>query len=132
MSLRFRRPTPAPCRPRAAAPLLAACALLAGCAGGTPWGATPQNWPQVPLPRLEQIPAHVEAGTTAGSLRLAERVQAALATQPALAGVQVEGLEGGLVVLSGALSSAAERAQAVQTARQVVGVREVVDRMSAP
>ena len=131
MPLRHLAPT-ARVRFGAAASLLAAALLTTGCAGGTPWGATPQNWPQVTLPRVEEIPAHVDAGTTAGSQRLAERVRAALAAQPTLAGVRVEGLEGGLIVLSGALPSPADRPLAVQTARQVVGVRDVVDRMTAP
>lgn len=115
---------------------LTACAcgatvLLAGCTGGTPWGATPQN---IRLPRIENIPATMEAGTTAGAQRLAERVRAALNAEPRLAGstLQVEGFEGGVIILSGAPPSAAERELAVQTARQIPGVRDVVDRMSAP
>ncbi|QTD44766.1 BON domain-containing protein [Ottowia testudinis] len=107
-----------------------AALLVTGCTGGTPWGATPQNLPQVTLPRLEHIPAHVDAGTNAGAQRLAERVRAALAAQPALSAVQVEGYEGGLIILSGTAPSPAGRAQAVQLARQVVGVREVVDRLA--
>ena len=111
----------------------AALSLLAGCGtGGTPWGATPQNLPQVNLPRLENIPAHIDAGTNAGAQRLAERVRVALGAQPALADVRVEGYEGGLIILLGAVPSPADRTQAVQTARQVVGVREVVDRMVGP
>ncbi|MFO4987106.1 BON domain-containing protein, partial [Salmonella enterica subsp. enterica serovar 1,4,[5],12:i:-] len=68
----------------------------------------------------------------AGAQRLAERVRVALGAQPALADVRVEGYEGGLIILSGAVPSPADRTQAVQTARQVVGVREVVDRMVGP
>ncbi|GAB1384071.1 hypothetical protein MASR1M50_23920 [Burkholderiales bacterium] len=114
-----------------------ACAiatLLAGCQGGTPWGATPQQIPLPPLPRLENLPAHAEAGTTAGAQRIAERVRAALAAEPRLAGAAlgVEGFEGGVMVLSGRLPSAADRALALQTARRVAGVGDVVDRMSAP
>ena len=116
--------------------LSAACAaaLLAGCQGGTPWGATPQQLPLPPLPKLESIPAHAEAGTTAGAQRIAERVRAALAAEPRLAGAQlgVEGFEGGVMILSGNLPSAAERPLALQTARSIAGVRDVVDRMSAP
>ena len=99
--------------------VMGATLLTAGCTGGTPWGATPQNLPQVNLPRLENIPAHIDAGTNAGAQRLAERVRA-------------EGYEGGLIILLGAVPSPADRTQAVQTARQVVGVREVVDRMVGP
>ena len=112
----------------------ALAALLAGCEGGTPWGATPQQIPLPPLPRLEQLPAHIEAGTTAGAQRLAERVSAALAAEPRLAGatLDVQGFEGGVMVLTGQLPSAAERALALQTARSVTGVGDVVDRMSAP
>ena len=112
--------------------VMGATLLTAGCTGGTPWGATPQNLPQVNLPRLENIPAHIDAGTNAGAQRLAERVRVALGAQPALADVRVEGYEGGLIILSGAVPSPADRTQAVQTARQVVGVREVVDRMVGP
>ena len=115
--------------------LSAACAaLLAGCQGGTPWGATPQQLPLPPLPKLESIPAHAEAGTTAGAQRIAERVRAALAAEPRLAGARldVEGFEGGVMILSGNLPSAAERPLALQTARSIAGVRDVVDRMSAP
>ena len=115
--------------------LSAACAtLLGGCQGGTPWGATPQQIPLPPLPRLENLPAHAEAGTTAGAQRIAERVRAALAAEPRLAGAQlgVEGFEGGVMILSGNLPSAAERPLALQTARSIAGVRDVVDRMSAP
>ena len=65
-------------------------------------------------------------------LLLAERVRVALGAQPALADVRVEGYEGGLIILLGAVPSPADRTQAVQTARQVVGVREVVDRMVGP
>ena len=112
----------------------ALAALLAGCEGGTPWGATPQQIPLPPLPLLEQLPAHIEAGTTAGAQRLAERVRAALAAEPRLAGatLDVQGFEGGVMVLTGQLPSAAERALALQTARGVTGVGDVVDRMSAP
>ena len=93
----------------------ALAALLAGCEGGTPWGATPQQIPLPPLPRLEQLPAHIEAGTTAGAQRLAERVRAALAAEPRLAGatLDVQGFEGGVMVLSGRLPSAADRAGTV-------------------
>jgi hypothetical protein len=116
--------------------LAAAAALLAGCQGGTPWGATPREipLPDIRLPNLEAIPAHVEAGTTAGSQRLAERVRAALAAQPGLsdARLTVDGYEGGVIILGGTLASAADRPLAIQTTRQVLGVRDVVDRMSAP
>ena len=114
-----------------------AVGLLAGCqGGGTPWGATPRELPipEIRLPNLDAIPAHVEAGTTAGAQRLAERVRAALAAQPSLSGASlgVEGYEGGVIILSGAPGSAANRQLAIQTARQVLGVRDVVDRMAAP
>jgi hypothetical protein len=101
----------APPRP-GAAPI--AAVLLAGCQGGTPWGATPQQIPLPPLPRLENLPAHIEAGTTAGAQRIAERVRAALAAQPAWRGaaLRVEGFEGGVMVLSGRRASAADRALA--------------------
>ena len=119
-----------------ALPWAAALALLAGCQGGTPWGATPQQIPipEVRLPDLSAVPAHVEASTTAGAQRLAERVRAALLAQPSLGGTawQVDGLEGGLIVLGGAPANPAQRQLALQTARQVPGVREVVDRMAAP
>ncbi len=117
--------------------LSAACAaaLLAGCQGGTPWGATPQRI-DVPVPDLGKVPEVWDgaSGSTAGAQRVAERVRAALAAQPALAGSQlgVEGYEGGLIVLSGQLAKPADRALAVQTARGVTGVRDVVDRMGAP
>jgi len=103
--------------------------FAAGCSGGTPWGATPQN---IQLPRIENIPATMEAGTTAGSQRLAERVRGALAAEPGLAGsqIQVEGFEGGVIILSG--KAPADRQLALQTARQVPGVRDVVDRMTQP
>lgn len=106
-------------------------ALLAGCSGGTPWGATPQN---IPLPRIENIPAAMEAGTTAGAQRLAERVRAALNAETQLSGsnLRVEGFEGGVIILSGAPSSLEQRELAVKTARQIPGVRDVVDRMSQP
>ena len=108
---------------------LCCATLLAGCSGGTPWGATPQN---IPLPRIENVPAILDAGTTAGAQRLADRVRAALAAQPQLASsdIRVEGLESGVIVLHGSPPSDAERQLAVQTARQVAGVREVVDRMA--
>ena len=61
--------------------VMGATLLTAGCTGGTPWGATPQNLPQVNLPRLENIPAHIDAGTNAGAQRLAERVRTALGAQ---------------------------------------------------
>ncbi|MFT3779543.1 MAG: BON domain-containing protein [Ottowia sp.] len=111
-----------------------AAALLTACQGGTPWGATPRQIPLPQVPRLEEIPAHVEAGTTAGAQRIAERVRAALAAEPGLAGAQlgVEGFEGGVMVLSGTLPSADARVLAVRTARGIAGVRDVVDRMSAP
>lgn len=129
----LRAPSPRPAGRARLLGMALGCALLgAACSGGSPWGATPQNWPQVKLPTPEQAGAYVDAGTTAGSQRLAARVRAALAAQPALAGVQVEGLEGGLVVLSGAVPSAADKPLAVQTARQVLGVREVVDRTTSP
>lgn len=131
----MHKPTVTPARALLLTGALAAT-LLAGCQGGTPWGATPREIPvpDIRLPNLEAIPAHVEAGTTAGSQRLAERVRAALAAQPSLSGAQlaVEGYEGGVIILSGTLASATDRPLAIQTARQVLGVRDVVDRMSAP
>ena len=115
-------------------PSALAAALLAACQGGTPWGATPQQIPLPPMPKLEDVSAHVEAGTTAGAQRIADRVRAALAAEPQLAGAQlgVEGIEGGVIVLSGALPNASARPLAVRTARSIAGVRDVVDRMSAP
>ena len=114
--------------------LLLLPALLAACQGGTPWGATPQQIPLPPMPKLEDVSAHVEAGTTAGAQRIADRVRAALAAQPQLAGAPlgVEGFEGGVIVLSGALPHADARPLALRTARGIAGVRDVVDRMSAP
>jgi hypothetical protein len=110
---------------------IATAALLAGCQGGTPWGATPQQVPLPPLPRLQDMSAHIEAGTTAGAQRIAERVRAALAAEPRLAGaqLQVEGFEGGVIVLAGEVPGAAEQDLALHTARGIAGVRQVVDRM---
>lgn len=106
-----------------------ASVLLAGCTGGTPWGATPQS---IPVPHIENIPAVLDAGTTAGAQRLVERVRAKLASEPRLASsnLGVEGIEGGVIVLSGSPPSSTERNLALQTARQVPGVRDVVDRMA--
>ncbi len=114
----------------------AAGGLLAACgSGGTPWGATPTRI-EIPVPDLRKAPEVWDgaSGSTAGAQRVAERVRAALAAQPALAGshLGVEGYEGGLIILSGQLASPADRALAVQTARGVAGVRDVVDRMMAP
>lgn len=114
----------------------AALSLLVGCgSGGTPWGATPTRL-EIPVPDLRQVPEVWDgaSGSTAGAQRVADRVRAALAAQPSLAGSRlgVEGYEGGVVILSGQLVNAADRALALQTARSVAGVREVVDRMSAP
>ena len=80
------------------------------------------------------MPAHIEAGTTAGAQRIAERVRAALAAQPRLAqaGLRVQGLEGGVMVVEGTVASPDDRALALATARQVAGVRDVVDRMAGP
>ena len=119
-----------------ALPMAAAAALLTACgSGGTPWGATPTRI-EIPVPDLRKAPEVFDgaSGSTAGAQRVADRVRAALAAQPALAGssLQVEGFEGGLIVLSGALSNPADRGLAVQTARGVTGVRDVVDRMGAP
>ena len=106
-----------------------AVAFLTGCNGGTPWGATPQN---IPLPRIENIPAVLDAGSTAGAQRLAERVRATLASEPRLASsnLQVDVFESGVVILSGTPPSSSERSLALQTAQQVPGVRDVVDRMA--
>ena len=111
------------------ASLCGATRRFAGCTGGTPWGATPQS---IPLPHIENIPAVLDAGTTAGAQRLAERVRARLAAEPRLASsnLRVEGFESGVIVLSGSPPSAAERSLAVQTTRQVPGVRDIVDRMT--
>lgn len=109
--------------------------LLTGCTGGTPWGATPERI-EIPVPDLRKAPEVFDgvSGSTQGSLRVAQRVRSALSAQPGLAGsaVQVEGLEGGLIVLSGAVPSANERQLALQTARQVTGVTNVVDRLTTP
>ena len=109
--------------------------LLSACTGGTPWGAMPERI-EIPVPDLRKAPEVFDgvSGSTQGSLRVAQRVRSALAAQPSLAGLnlQVEGLEGGLVVLSGAVPSASERQLALQTARQVTGVTSVVDRLAAP
>ena len=122
--------------PRTLALLLGSTAitLLAGCQGGTPWGATPQNLPQLSLPSVEKVTAYVDAGTTAGSQRLAERVRDVLMASRRLDGANlgVQGFEGGLIVLSGTLPDAAARPVAMEQARSVTGVREVVDRMTAP
>ena len=114
----------------------AALSLLAGCGtGGTPWGATPTRI-EIPVPALRKAPEVWDgaSGSTAGAQRVADRVRAALAAQPALAGsnLGVDTYEGGVVILSGQLANPADRALAVQTARSVAGVRDVVDRMSAP
>ncbi|MBN9404885.1 MAG: BON domain-containing protein [Burkholderiales bacterium] len=128
-------PYPAPLRIAAASAALAACALLAACSGGTPWGATPQNLP-VTLPDLRHAGQVVDgaSGSTAGALRVAERVQQALAADPQLAGqgLTVEGLEGGLIVLGGPVRSTGDRQRALDTARRVPGVSQVVDRMRTP
>lgn len=121
------------------APLLGAAtalSLLTACgSGGTPWGATPTQL-EIPVPDLRKAPEVWDgaSGSTAGAQRVADRVRAALAAQPALAGSQlgVEGYEGGVIILSGQLANPADRALALQTARGVTGVRDVVDRMAAP
>ncbi|HOB66814.1 BON domain-containing protein [Ottowia sp.] len=131
---------PIPLRPvRRAALLLAgaaAASLLAGCGtGGTPWGATPTRI-EIPVPDLRKVPEVWDgaSGSTAGAQRVADRVRAALSAQPVLAGssIAVEGYEGGLIILSGRLANPSDRALATQTARNVTGVRDVVDRMTAP
>ena len=130
------RPTHLARRPFANAALATApVVLLSACTGGTPWGAIPERI-EIPVPDLRKAPEVFDgvSGSTQGSLRVAQRVRSALAAQPSLAGLnlQVEGLEGGLVVLSGAVPSASERQLALQTARQVTGVTSVVDRLAAP
>ena len=114
---------------------LAAGALLAACSGGTPWGATPQSL-NVPVPDLRRAGqvADGASGSTAGALRVAERVHQALAADPQLAGqgLTVQGLEGGLVVLGGPVRSTGDRQRAIDTARGVPGVSQVVDRMRSP
>ena len=109
--------------------------LLSACTGGTPWGAMPERI-EIPVPDLRKAPEVWDgaSGSTAGAQRVADRVRAALAAQPALAGsnLGVDTYEGGVVILSGQLANPADRALAVQTARSVAGVRDVVDRMSAP
>ncbi|MDO5623459.1 MAG: BON domain-containing protein [Pseudomonadota bacterium] len=88
------------------------------------------------MPDLRQAPEVWDgvSGSTAGAQRVAERVRDALAAQPALAHARlgVEGYEGGLIILNGSLPTAADRALAVQTARSVTGVRDVVDRLTGP
>lgn len=113
-----------------------ALSLLTACgSGGTPWGATPTHL-DIPVPDLRKAPEVWDgaSGSTAGAQRVADRVRAALAAQPALAGsnLGVEGYEGGVIILSGQLANPADRALALQTARGVTGVRDVVDRMTAP
>ena len=109
--------------------------LLGGCTGGTPWGAMPERI-EIPVPDLRKAPEVFDgvSGSTQGSLRVAQRVRSALTAQPSLASLslQVEGLEGGLIVLSGAVPSPSERSLALQTARQVTGVTNVVDRLTGP
>lgn len=114
----------------------AALTLLTACgSGGTPWGATPTRI-EIPVPDLRQVPEVWDgaSGSTAGAQRVAERVRAALAAQAALAGsrLSVDGYEGGVIILGGQLADPADRALALQTARGVAGVRDVVDRMAAP
>ena len=55
-------------------------------------------------------------------------------SQPRLAqaGLRVQGLEGGVMVVEGTVASPDDRALALATARQVAGVRDVVDRMAGP
>ena len=109
--------------------------LMGGCTGGTPWGAMPERI-EIPVPDLRKAPEVFDgvSGSTQGSLRVAQRVRSALTAQPSLASLslQVEGLEGGLIVLSGAGPSPSERSLALQTARQVTGVTNVVDRLTGP
>lgn len=122
-------------RPALAAFAGAFALLLCGCNGGTPWGATPERI-EIPVPDLSKVPEVFDgvSGSTQGSLRVAQRVRSALAAQSSLAALplQVEGLEGGLIVLSGAVPSPNERQLALQTARQVTGVTNVVDRLTGP
>ena len=77
--------------------------LMGGCTGGTPWGAMPERI-EIPVPDLRKAPEVFDgvSGSTQGSLRVAQRVRSALTAQPSLASLslQVEGLEGGLIVLS--------------------------------
>ena len=127
--------TTRPRTPCAAAPALLAATLLTllltGCAGGgQPWGAMPQNIPAPDLSGLKNLPAVLDAGSTAGSHRLAERVRSALSTQPELAGadLRIDVFEGGLVILNGQPATSAERELALRTIRSVAGVRDVVDR----
>ncbi len=131
---------PIPLRPVRRAALwlagAAAASLLAGCGtGGTPWGATPTRI-EIPVPDLRKVPEVWDgaSGSTAGAQRVADRVRAALSAQPVLAGssIAVEGYEGGLIILSGRLANPSDRALATQMARNVTGVRDVVDRMTAP
>ena len=109
--------------------------LMGGCTGGTPWGAMHERI-EIPVPDLRKAPEVFDgvSGSTQGSLRVAQRVRSALTAQPSLASLslQVEGLEGGLIVLSGAVPSPSERSLALQTARQVTGVTNVVDRLTGP
>ena len=129
-------------RPRSIAPrraglaiAIATCTLLAACSGGTPWGATPQSL-DMSLPELRRAGqvADGASGSTAGALRVAQRVQQALTADPQLAGqgLSVEGLEGGLIVLGGPVRSTGDRQRAIDTARRVPGVSQVVDRMRSP
>ena len=109
--------------------------LMGGCTGGTPWGSMTERI-EIPVPDLRKAPEVFDgvSGSTQGSLRVAQRVRSALTAQPSLASLslQVEGLEGGLIVLSGAVPSPSERSLALQTARQVTGVTNVVDRLTGP
>ena len=126
-------PYPASARPssrRTVATLaLLGCCLLTACTGGTPWGATPQRL-DLPIPDLTRVPQVLDgaSGSTSGALRVAERVRQAL-NDPT---ITVDGFEGGLIVLGGRPADGAARQRAIETARGVAGVSQVVDRMTTP
>lgn len=95
-----------------------------------------------PTPEMREAMARAEVGDdvygedpTVNRLEaLGAEMTGKEAADPRLAGAAIgaQGFEGGLVVLNGTPRSAAERNIAVDIARRVPGVREVVDRMAQP
>jgi osmotically-inducible protein OsmY len=81
---------------------------------------------------LQVVPASARTAVERSDRDVQDRVEAALETSPAFAGVKVASVNDGMVVLEGHTDTLSAHLAAIERARWVDGVRRVVSRIESP